>query len=285
MLQAKNNTRDPDPKMPTVRTLICIFVVVFLIWCINWGWGTFFADDSDRGTFGDMFGASNALFSALALAGVIYAIFIQRSEVKIARSELHYTKSIFEETTRNLKLQNEETKLQIFENSFFQLLRVFTDLTNNLDLISSKGKITKGKDVLSAFESRLGRVESGLRTAQRRPPSYSAVFAKLYRARQNDLGHYFRMLYTILKFIDESEISNKKFYTNILRAQLSNSELHLLLYNGLSDNGRAKLKPLLEKYEFFDNLPIITVKYPNALQSYEKSAYGDNEPILQILSN
>ncbi len=45
-------------------------------------------DWSTRGTFGDMFGAVNALFSGLAFAGVIYALFLQRRELELQRREL-----------------------------------------------------------------------------------------------------------------------------------------------------------------------------------------------------
>ena len=47
---------------------------------------------SERGTFGDMFGAVNSLFSGLALAGVIYAIILQRQELALQRQELELTR-------------------------------------------------------------------------------------------------------------------------------------------------------------------------------------------------
>lgn len=47
---------------------------------------------SERGTFGDMFGAVNSLFSGLALAGVIYAIILQRQELALQRQELQLTR-------------------------------------------------------------------------------------------------------------------------------------------------------------------------------------------------
>ena len=40
----------------------------------------FIPQAQDRGLFGDMFGAMNALFSGLAFAGIIYTILMQRSE-------------------------------------------------------------------------------------------------------------------------------------------------------------------------------------------------------------
>lgn len=76
--------------------------------------------------------------------------------------------------------------------------------------------------------------------------------------------HYFRHLYTILKFIDKEDIpeADKRIfsdedlydYAKILRATLSRYELVWLYYNGLSGYGKKKLKPLLEKYCMLKNL-------------------------------
>ena len=41
-----------------------------------------------RGTFGDMFGAANALFSALAFACVFYAMLLQRRDLRLQRDEM-----------------------------------------------------------------------------------------------------------------------------------------------------------------------------------------------------
>ncbi len=79
-------------------------------------------------------------------------------------------------------------------------------------------------------------------------------YNKLYRYYQSYLGHYFRNLYNIVKFIETSEIPDKKFYTNLVRAQLSSSELNLLFYNCLSIYGREKFKPLVEKYALLKNM-------------------------------
>lgn len=71
---------------------IMIFIVVALYlcsWvCINLN----YSSSSDRGTFGDQFGAVNALFSGLAFAGLIYTIILQRSELELQREELRMTR-------------------------------------------------------------------------------------------------------------------------------------------------------------------------------------------------
>jgi hypothetical protein len=78
-----------------------------------WG-GTYFLlrgkDPVVRGTFGDMFGAVNALFSGLALAGIILTIVLQRKELKLQRIELGLQRSEMQETRREFLL-NRTTQL------------------------------------------------------------------------------------------------------------------------------------------------------------------------------
>ena len=47
---------------------------------------------ADRASFGEMFGAVNALFSGLAFAGVICAILLQREDLSLQRTELQLTR-------------------------------------------------------------------------------------------------------------------------------------------------------------------------------------------------
>ena len=64
--------------------------VVIAIWGFS---GYYLYGFADRGTFGDMFGAVNALFSGLAFAGVIYAVLLQRKELELQRNELELTRT------------------------------------------------------------------------------------------------------------------------------------------------------------------------------------------------
>ena len=70
---------------------------------------------------------------------------------------------------------------------------------------------------------------------------------------------YFRHLYRIFKYIDESQLiddTERYSYSCIVRAQLSEYELLLLFYNALTidDNGIYKFKNLIEKYAIFNNI-------------------------------
>ncbi|WP_205510200.1 putative phage abortive infection protein [Longitalea arenae] len=89
-------------------------------------------------------------------------------------------------------------------------------------------------------------------------PSYPIDFRE-YKGYSSSLGHYFRHLFLIVKFVAYSDAltdyESKMKYLKILRAQLSNHEQILLFYNWLStDYGGAWEN---EEHRFFTDYKII----------------------------
>lgn len=86
------------------KILSGLFLLVILIQVVLWILiVSHFASWEDRGTFGDMFGAVNTLFSGLAFAGVIYAIFLQAEQLKMQSQELALQRQELRETKEELK--------------------------------------------------------------------------------------------------------------------------------------------------------------------------------------
>ena len=72
-----------ESKDESLKNFIYLMVVVVVIWVIYLvAMGYFVETWQTRGLFGDMFGSLNTLFSGAALAGIIYAILLQRKEIK-----------------------------------------------------------------------------------------------------------------------------------------------------------------------------------------------------------
>lgn len=67
-----------------------------------------------------------------------------------------------------------------------------------------------------------------------------------------NLGQYFRNVYYIMSII--SKFKNSSYYSKIFRAQLSNSELTLLLYNSLSNESNKEVVGLLIEFDMFNNI-------------------------------
>lgn len=82
------------PTRPSkIRGFVVLLVIVCVIWSLSWYLILIFIPSwQDRSSFGEMFGAVNAFFSGAALAGVIYAIVLQRRELELQRYELEMTR-------------------------------------------------------------------------------------------------------------------------------------------------------------------------------------------------
>jgi len=249
------------------------------MWIANLRYGESFGHLDSRGTFGDQFGAVNALFTGLAFAGVIYAIFLQRHEVELLHEELEKTKEILKQQEELAASQLDAQRKQIFEGTFFQMLSLFNGIVSSMDLVGVSGNRITGKDVFRTFVREI-KNQPTIQAAIMYPEQEvdagksEAAYETVYKKHVSDLAHYFRVLYNLYKFVDESGMGNKKFYTNILRAQLSDDEATILFLNGLTDRGE-KFKPLLEKYTVLKNVnrDDVVFKFSRGRDRYAPSAF------------
>lgn len=98
--------------------IIGLVALVIILWILSWVFIDLTYEETIRGGFGDKFGFVNSLFSGLALAGIIYSIYLQQTELSLQRKELKETK--------------EEFKDQNFQTTFFNLLRTQSQLADDI---------------------------------------------------------------------------------------------------------------------------------------------------------
>jgi len=183
-----------------------------------------------------------------------------------------------------LRAQNDTISRQRFENTFFQLLGLHNDMVSTMDIRTGQppNQIVKGRDCFAHIYRELA---SQFDPSWKPGPSQSysdqinRVYGSVYGKYEADLSHYFRNLYNIVKFIHLSNMDDKKFYTNLLRAQLSTHELLLLFYNCLSDKGAEKFKPLVEAYHLLKTMPTDRshVAIPDHLDLYSRTAFNASQ--------
>lgn len=235
-----------------------VAMLLLMLVLIAWGANYFLLiDNAERGTFGDMFGGLNALFSGCAFVGVIVAILMQSAELKLQREELTDTRKVLDGQKEQLEAQSITLSKQNFENTFFELLRMHNDITNSIDLVSKSAKITKGRDCFSVFNNRLLtylNLSEHSKYADEPNKYFDHAYNRFCDENKHEIEHYFRCLYSLIKFVDKSDIKDKVFYVNIVRAQLSTFEVIMLFYNCISPHGRDKFLPLAKKYSLLKNL-------------------------------
>lgn len=123
-----------------ILAFLILVSIVILVWWFAWRWidsniGLPLSNETHalRGQFGDKFGAINALFSGLAFAGIIFTVLLQKRELSLQREELEKNRQNLEEQTRNLGRQR-------FEDMFFNLLKLHSEITKDLDLPGHPGR-------------------------------------------------------------------------------------------------------------------------------------------------
>ncbi|MFP8643348.1 putative phage abortive infection protein [Priestia aryabhattai] len=245
------------------------------------------------GVVGDFFGGTTVgLFTLASIIFVIAAIVMQKKELELQRKELAQTREEF-------KTGNTTAKVQQIDNAFFNMLSLHHQIVNGIKM--NKGsKVYIGREAIltlrNIYEDQIGwklysseNPSEGLLSwleGHRVKKEYlenlfgsfdtinqenlDEVYREFHDAYGNDIGHYMRNNYRIVKFIvnnvanDEFEqekirketgrepiIGDKRYYFGMLRAQWSNAEFELILINSLYKENH-KFKDLILKYDVLD---------------------------------
>lgn len=260
-------------KRPVIVSMLTLLLVIGIL-VANYLHGQQL-QGQEKGLFGDMFGAANALFSGLAFAGVMWAVFLQREELRVAKDEISKTKLILEEQQKQLALQNEATRIQMFESTYFRLLNLLTEVTNSVGVpnLSTPGTPLFGKNAMDEHLNGLRRLFDN--TNQLLPDDARATTAinNFFVGRSSKLDHYFRTLQSILSFIGKSEQVDARFYASILHAQLSAAEIALLFHFGVSNSADQEFVSLIETHGILDGLQNSDILDPSLKAKYDRSAY------------
>jgi hypothetical protein len=143
-----------NPMKHILNSFTALIIFTIAIWFLSAIGIMFFLDDwSDRGTFGDLFGAVNALFSGLAFAGLLYSLIENRKQISsqqeelfINRKELLKARKIQEKTEKAIEAQVAQMRNTARLGGLNTLVNYFTNTIND-----SK---TSPEDVELAIEKR-----------------------------------------------------------------------------------------------------------------------------------
>lgn len=244
-----------------IITIALAFVMPFIIMLIS-STGFTVKKIGELGAVGDFFGGSTiGLLSIASIFFIIHTINIQSKELSLQRKELELTRTELKDTRKVHEKSNETMNIQRFETTFFNLLTLHNDIVDNIKLTIPHTADITGRKALAYINNNLRNefikppyeLREEIDKTQNQREKLNLIYVSFFKNYGPEIGHYFRNLYRIMKFIDKSslELEEKKEYIGIMRAQLSTAEFRLIFYNCVSFYGED-FKELVLKYNFFD---------------------------------
>lgn len=266
------------------------------------------------GQMGDFFGGTlNPILAFLSFCLLLITIKLQSKELKNSTEELAKSSKALTEQSKSLQLQNFENTFFNLLN-LYNVIKI--DLSKIKKIESLEYKDSKNKSFtfnINKYKNQLEKMDNGIEKISKTlfffqkefntyPEEYFNIETipkeikekykvnqlanpnKIYIAFNNKyskhIDHYINTIYQILSFIDQKkDINDKQFYSNILRSQLSKSELLIIFYHSISSRGKDIL-PLVIKYEFFEFFPYNKVICEHTIKQYIEETKKINKHFL-----
>jgi Putative phage abortive infection protein len=208
---------------------------------------------------GEQFEVLTAIFTLVAFVGVIATLLFQWSETEGQRMEA--------------------ARDQV-RSEAFQLMGAWQTIVHNTRLSDADGR-----QAFNLLNIRLSSVlfndEQGGKKALRPPLSRNDI-EKFYRGFYQGevsaaLGNYFRFLYHIIRYVKRSQLDteDKKDLVRLVRAHLSDPELNLLFWNGLTSYA-GQMYGLIEEFDLLQNFSFTGILeaemklYPKTFERWAK---------------
>ncbi len=266
---------------------IIVIPAVYVVWFYGVNEFQVSTDSAIWGTFGDFVGGIlNPLIAILAFYWLTQSVLIQKTE-------LSETQKVLKETEKAQREQAITQEKKRFEDTFFSLLSQLNAVFDGLNTITTSHTPVGGTRTVPSTIKRLHSavifIDTSINTKKLIMKKHSA-----------DMGHYFRVIYHLLKFILQNSqqfgktltfdvaIQNKltateKFYSNIIRSFLNTEIVQLLAINCLANDTEDdfyKYRLLIERYSMLEHLYIDSESMIEIYDEYNATAFGTNPNFL-----
>ncbi|WP_318484867.1 putative phage abortive infection protein [Photobacterium leiognathi] len=211
-------------------------LLIYLTWPINE------MSINKAGVFGDSFGILTSLFSALAFAGMIITILLQKEELGLQRQELA-------DTRQEIAAQKEILRTQSFNDNFYRLLDYYKDNLSQVVIYDKENKINISG--VSALKYLLDKFSEKQREYKQYYNPNDEQLMKVFEYHlfidiQQILmkqGRYLRTLQSLLSLVEERLEDSKELYWDIIESQLTVHEVKYIFYHTLinCDEGLGRL--------------------------------------------
>ena len=182
-------------------------------------------------------------------------------------AELRDSAEQLRKSAEALQTQNAVLTKQTFEATYFQLVALFNGVARDMQITltpfqdpqNEGGTFENRQCIQKLLEILNGTFLNKVARGDQNVPLSEAIdveYSRFYEVYGHVVGHYFRTIYNVIKFVDLSLLpeQEKKFYTNLVRAQISKPELGPLFYNCVSHYGNERFLPLVLKYRLLKHL-------------------------------
>ncbi|WP_439412725.1 hypothetical protein [Enterobacter ludwigii] len=236
----------------SLRGFVVIALAVTVIWALLGLVAYFlFSNWEARGTFGDMFGSINVLFSGLALGAVVYTIHLQQQDLKIQRDVQRIQ-------LEDLKIQSQAAVSSAEQLAVQQqLLNYQISQETVINLINIKNKFVENFQYYEGDQLKYNKIVPDYTTGLDGFYKYYKTTKELGGAQLN-LNVYFDTYFFILQFITDSNLSEKQkeILANILTIQTTDVEIFVMCDEYINSNNQHRLA-LLKKYKLMDRYNFI----------------------------
>lgn len=169
-----------------------------------------------------------------------------------------------------------------YESTYFNILAMLDNVINSVDAnlkesthnqidsinayycsIKNKYEISKcANNELHELINELSKDDSSSIRVQRLKESTADIFEHAVKDLGCNVGYFYRYIYNAINYVEELDVvdeTKKKQYLNILKAQLSDESLALLMYDAISKFGQNKegfnkFHGILDRLNFFENI-------------------------------
>lgn len=164
--------------------------------------------------------------------------------------------------TLKLQRRDSENNVQVYKQQqlndlFFHLLKQYDDILKTFKTRTTDDNELQGRKALHfKLKGMYEQFDVKENDSQNRKHAVSS-FLNFYSVSRDFSPIYFRTLFRVFKLLETSDKCLRVHsiqLMKILRAQLSDSELALLRYNGMSRQG-AQFVPLINKFNLLKHLP------------------------------
>ncbi|WP_277506200.1 MULTISPECIES: putative phage abortive infection protein [unclassified Paenibacillus] len=169
-------------------------------------------------------------------------------------------------TIRKQDEQNHKMEMIQYDNTFFKLISLHNELSNNISIRIDVEEEIHGRNVFKSLYKEMksiyneildedyGRFNISIKDNIKFRVTRQA-YNEIYSKYETSLIHYIRNLRFIIESIINLEDKYKEKYISILRAQLTQSEIIFIFYycTTANSNGNENLIMLAEKANLFNN--------------------------------